>query len=152
MDLSYVIPVVCRRWYSVSCFAEHWRSFDTDVLCSGRTTPKSSSVLVLSTWALGVCGSTLSWSRGQVSHTAHRSQFRLLTLRTGSIRMYHPGVPHNPTDYREQLQLLVRHHYRCHGPLWCLVRARRTSSLPRTQAQLGRDTRTSHREQHAPPH
>lgn len=69
---------------------------------------------------------------------------------SGSIRMYHPGVPHDLPHHRDQLQLLIRHHDRCHGPLRCLVRARRTTSLPRTQAQLGRNTRTSYRKQHAP--
>jgi hypothetical protein len=146
MDLSYVIPVVCRRWFSVSAQG------GLKVLraeCLLRTTQKSSSVPVPSTWATWVSTSTSSWFPGPVC------EFKLaLTgdspISFPSVRMHHLGVPHCQAYYGNQHELLFDYHHWCHGPLRCLVCARRTSSLPRPQAKLGRDPRASYREQHAP--
>jgi hypothetical protein len=146
MDLSYVIPVVCRRWFSVS-LRRGRRASHTE--CLLRTTQKSSSVPVPSTWATWVSTLISSWFPGPVC------EFKFaLTCGSpfffASVRMHHLGVPHCQAYYGNQHELLFDYHHRCHGSLWCLVRARRTTSLPRPQAKLGRDSRTSYREQHAP--
>lgn len=75
MDLSYIIPIICRRIFDVSPLTCHLQRLADELF---RVTPRSDSSLDHSTWANGATSSTLSWSSGPSSKSPSYVSPRLI--------------------------------------------------------------------------
>lgn len=75
LDLSYIIPIICRRIFDVSPLTCHLQRLADELF---RVTPRSDSSLDHSTWANGATSSTLSWSSGPSSKSPSYVSPRLI--------------------------------------------------------------------------